>query len=66
MRVDGIASDLIYDIKGIADILGISDVTVRKLTKTGEIPYFKIGNRYRFCGWQIKDWLNKKQKESKK
>jgi excisionase family DNA binding protein len=36
------------DIEGIATVLGVSVPTVRRLVKSGQIPYMKFGRNYRF------------------
>lgn len=56
----------LYSINEVAKMLRVSDKKVRSLVKNGEIPYVTVGSRYRFCGWQIKEWLDKQAKKSKK
>lgn len=55
-----IATNGIYDIKEMAEILGVSPATLRKMIKSGEIPHKKVMGKYKFCGWQIKEWFNQK------
>ena len=47
-------------------MLRVSDKKVRSLIKNGEIPYVTVGHRYRFCGWQIKEWLDKQKAKNLK
>lgn len=57
MKVE-IATNAIYDIKETAEILGVSVTTLRKMIKREEIPYKKVMGKYKFCGWQIKEWFD--------
>ena len=54
-----IATNAIYDIKETSKILGVSVTTLRKMIKKEEIPYKKVMGKYKFCGWQIKEWFDK-------
>lgn len=54
-----IATNAIYDIKETAEIIGVSVTTLRKMIKREEIPYKKVMGKYKFCGWQIKEWFDK-------
>lgn len=56
----------IYTVNEVARWLRVSDKKIRQMLKDGEIPYIKVGNRYRFVGWQMEKWANQKQKENKK
>lgn len=56
----------IYTVNEVAKWLRVSDKKIRQMLKNGEIPYIKVGNRYRFVGWQIEKWANQKQKGNKK
>lgn len=56
-----ISSDGIYTTEQLGEILGIGVVTLRKMVKDKKIPATKIGHGYKFCGWQIKEWLNKRK-----
>ena len=53
------ATNAVYDVKEIAKILGVSVNTIRKMIKREEIPYKKVMGKYKFCGWQIKEWFDK-------
>lgn len=56
----------LYSINEVAKMLRVSDKKVRSLIKNGEIPYVTVGHRYRFCGWQIKEWLDKQKAKNLK
>lgn len=66
MQKAEIASGEIYTINDMAEMLRVSTWTIRTLVKSGKLPHVKIGNQYRFCGWQIRDWLNAKSRQNKK
>lgn len=44
----------------LAEYLSLTPLTIRRKTKTGQIPYIKIGNRLRFDKEQIDQWLHDK------
>ena len=41
-------SDAPVDIEAMADIVGVSVPTIRRLVKAGEIPFLRFGRAYRF------------------
>ncbi len=51
----------VLNIKELSGLLHISISTVRKLIYEGDIPYFKIGNRYYFERKSIEEWILAKQ-----
>lgn len=51
----------VLNIKELSRLLHISISTVRKLIYEGDIPYFKIGNRYYFERKSIEEWILSKQ-----
>lgn len=55
-----ISGDGIYNTEEMCKILGICPQTLRKMVKGKKIPATKIGSGYKFCGWQVKEWLDKK------
>lgn len=55
-----ISSNGIYTTTEMGRILGICSQTLRKMVKEREIPAVKVGSGYKFCGWQVKEWLDKK------
>ncbi len=44
----GLEDNRVVSIEGIADILGVSIPTVRRMVKAGDIPFLKWGRVYRF------------------
>ena len=53
----------ILDLKQLCTYLGISDSGARKIIKESNIPYFCIGNRYRFDLDEINNWIEQQQEE---
>jgi excisionase family DNA binding protein len=43
----------------LADILGVSEITIYKQAKAGRIPSFRIGTCVRFCPKTVADWIGK-------
>ena len=41
----------------LADILGVSEITIYKQAKAGRIPSFRIGTCVRFCPKTVADWI---------
>jgi excisionase family DNA binding protein len=41
----------------LADILGVSEITIYKHAKAGKIPSFRIGTCVRFCPKTVADWI---------
>ena len=41
----------------LADILGVSEITVYKHAKAGRIPSFRIGTCVRFCPKAVAEWI---------
>ena len=66
MQKEAIVSDAVYTPEDLARLLQLSTWTIREYTKNGKIPHVKVGSRYRFCGWQIKEWLNQGTKKKSK
>jgi len=50
----------IMDTKGLAHYLGLNIQTVTRMAEKGEIPAFKIGNRWRFRMEKIEQWMKEK------
>jgi len=42
-----------------SQILGISEKTMRRYVKAGKIPYFKIGNQYKFYLSDLENFMEK-------
>ncbi|MFT7538540.1 MAG: excisionase family DNA binding protein [Lysobacterales bacterium] len=47
----------IYNIREIADYLGIHTSTVYRYAQQGKIPAFKIGSDWRFTKKSIDNWI---------
>jgi excisionase family DNA binding protein len=43
----------------LADILGMSEVTIYKHAKAGKIPSFRVGTCVRFCPKEVSEWISK-------
>lgn len=54
----------IYNIKEVADYLGIHTSTVYKYAQKGKIPAFKIGSDWRFTKKSIDQWIDSQVNES--
>ena len=50
-----------YNVKEIAELLGISEKTVRKYVWKRTIPYLKIGGHVRFDIDKINAWLEQRE-----
>ncbi|MCH9610180.1 MAG: hypothetical protein S4CHLAM81_07060 [Chlamydiales bacterium] len=44
-------------LKDVADLLGISETTVRRWLAEGKIPAYRLNRQYRFSRAEIEDWL---------
>jgi PTS system nitrogen regulatory IIA component len=51
-------------IKDVADLLNVSETTIRRWLVDGKIPAYRINHQYRFNRFEIEDWVMK-QKLSK-
>jgi len=52
-------------IKDVAELLNISETTVRRLLAEGKIPSYRINQQYRFCRGDIQNWvMNYKQEHA--
>ena len=50
----------VMDVRQAAKYLGIAPDTLYLYAKTGFIPAFKLGNRWRFKRSHLNDWMDKK------
>ena len=59
-----IHSDEIYSVSQLAKILKIRPRTLYAMVRNRQIPYFKAieSGSIRFAGWQIKSWIDKREK----
>jgi excisionase family DNA binding protein len=37
-----------YDTRELAELLGVAEITVRRLTERGDLPYYRVGRQKRF------------------
>ena len=44
-------------IKDVADLLSVSETTIRRWLSEGKIPSYKIGGQYRFSRGEIQNWV---------
>ena len=49
----------VLDIKGIAELMGISTHTIYRLATAGQIPALKLGGKWRFDRDTIKQWISR-------
>lgn len=47
----------LLSVKEVAQMLGVSHMTVRRLCDRGELPYYKIGNVMRLATEDVQDYL---------
>ena len=45
------------EVENIADHLSVSTDTVRNWIKSGKIPYYRAGKRYKFRISEVDEWL---------
>jgi excisionase family DNA binding protein len=53
-------SDIVFDVKGLAEYLKVNDTWVYKKVQIKEIPYFKCGKYPRFKKAKIDKWIEEK------
>ncbi|MBP7074806.1 MAG: PTS sugar transporter subunit IIA [Rhabdochlamydiaceae bacterium] len=46
-------------IKDVAELLNVSETTVRRWLKDGKIPAYQLNHQYRFSRGEIEDWMMK-------
>ena len=46
-------------IKDVADLLNVSETTIRRWLSDGKIPAYRINHQYRFNRIEIEDWVMK-------
>ena len=56
----------ICDIKELSNYLKVSIPQVRKLVRAKMIPYFRIGNRYKFDINEVNKWIENLQENEEK
>lgn len=48
--------------KEVAELLNISDYTIKRFAREGRIPARKIGRQWRFSRQEIDDWFKERNK----
>lgn len=48
----------ILTLKELAEYMRVNTATIYRLVRTGKIPAFRVGNRWRFRKTSIDEWLN--------
>lgn len=48
-------------IKDVADLLNVSETTIRRWLAEGKIPAYRINHQYRFSRAEIQDWLTRQK-----
>jgi len=56
--------DRLLTLKQVAEYLGVSTITVRRLAKSGELPGFKVGKDWRFQRNDILSYVEKQKGQS--
>ena len=49
----------LYTAGEIARVLMVREDFVNKLARTDAIPFVKLNGQRMYCGWQIREWLDK-------
>ena len=50
----------------VAETLGVSTATIRKLVEAGELPAYTIGSRYRFVAEDVKTYIERNKVQQAK
>jgi excisionase family DNA binding protein len=56
----------LLDVKEVAELLGVSMVTVHRMKREGKIPYIKIGGSLKFDREDIYKWIESLKQSDKK
>ena len=56
--------DELLDVKRLSDWLKVKPSWIYEKTRTGEIPFLKVGKYLRFDKSAVWDWLKKRNEES--
>ena len=56
-------NSIVFDIKGLAEYLGVSTQLIRKYVKEKNIPHFKMGKKYLFRQSVIEEYLASQEKK---
>jgi excisionase family DNA binding protein len=58
--------DEVLDPKDVARILKVSTRTVLRLAERGELPYFRVGDLWRFERKDVDEYIQKHKQQGKK
>jgi len=56
----------VLDPKGVAGILKVSTRTVLRLAERGELPYFRVGDLWRFQKKDVDAYIERNKQQGKK
>jgi excisionase family DNA binding protein len=48
----------IMTVREVADYLRMHEMTIYRMARQGEIPAYKVGNRWRFNRQRLEEWLS--------
>ena len=65
MMIQDPKEDEVLDAKGVAEMLKVSSRTVLRLAEQGELPYFRVGDLWRFQRSDVIEYINN-NKQGKK
>ena len=54
-------SEPFLTVRDVADLLKVSEKTVRRLQSRGDLPSFRVGTQVRFRRTDIEDWVDQQQ-----
>ena len=54
-------SEPFLTVRDVADLLKVSEKTVRRLQSRGDLPSFRVGTQVRFRRTDIEDWVDRQQ-----
>jgi len=58
--------DEVLDTKDVAKILKVSTRTVLRLAERGELPYFRVGDLWRFERKDVDEYIQRHKQQGKK
>lgn len=58
---DARLSEPFLTVRDVADLLKVSEKTVRRLQSRGDLPSFRVGTQVRFRRTDIEDWVDQQQ-----
>jgi excisionase family DNA binding protein len=54
----------VLKLKEVAEYLRLSPMTIYRMTKSGEIPCFKLGDEWRFRTEAIEQWIMEQERQT--